>query len=95
MNVTIVLPHSLRPAVDGRRRLELGVPLTADLGDVLQTLFTLYPKLKAFVPSDKRGIRQELNVFLSEQGTRDLADRRKGMREGQKVYVFASSPAAG
>lgn len=83
----------MRSAVDGRGQLELGVPLTADLGDVLQTLFTLYPKLRAHVPSEKRPVRQHLNIFLSEQGSRDLAARRKGMREGQVVYVFASAPA--
>ncbi len=90
MNVTVLIPISLRLAVDGRKKLELGVPASADLGDVLHTLFTLYPKLALHVPDEKRPVRQHLNVFLSESTSRDLAKGKGGLREGQILYLFAS-----
>jgi hypothetical protein len=89
VNVTVVVPNSLRPACEGRKKLELGVPSTADLGDVLHTLFTLYPKLVSHMPSEKRPIRQHLNIFLSEAMSRDVANK-DPLREGQTLYLFAS-----
>jgi hypothetical protein len=67
-------------AVEGRRKLELGVPPSADLGDVVHSLMALYPKLAAHVPSDRRPIRQHLSLYLSGR-----------LHEGQTIYLFASA----
>ena len=85
-----MVPDSLRAAVEGRRTLELGVPPSADLGDVVQTLMALYPKLAAHLPSDRKQNRAQLNIFLSEQASSELARHRSGLREGQVLYLFAS-----
>ena len=85
-----MVPDSLRSAVDGRRTLELGVPPTADLGDVVQALMALYPKLAAHLPSDRKNSRAQLNIFLSERASYDLAHHLGGLREGQVLYLFAS-----
>ncbi|MHB8878685.1 MAG: ubiquitin family protein [Myxococcaceae bacterium] len=90
MNVHIMVPDSLRSAVEGRRKVELGVPQSADLGDVVQTLIALYPKLAAHLPSDRRPIRQQLNIFFSEQAGLELARHRSGLKEGQVLYLSAS-----
>lgn len=91
MNVTVVVPKTLRGLLDGRRQVELGVPHTADIGDVLQTLLSLYPKLKTAMASDRRIGPQQLLVFMGERGSRDLARGQPGIRNGDRVYLCASA----
>lgn len=92
MNVTVHVPPSLREAVDGRAALELGVPSTAGVGDVLETLLKLYPKLRRFLVTERAGGQNQLHVFLAEQAVSDADRPRSGLREGQRLYLFASSP---
>ena len=48
--------------------MQLGVPPTADVGDVLETLLKLYPKLQHHVASDRRVVASTMTLFLHEQG---------------------------
>lgn len=66
MNVTVVVPKQLQPACEGRARIELGVPPASSVGDVVQTLMTLYPGLRAFVANEKKPLKQHFNV--TQQG---------------------------
>ena len=90
MNVTVMVPLTLKGAVDGRGRLDLGVPPFADLGDVLESLFRLYPKLALHMASEKRSARATLNLFVSEQMLKDFDRRRFALREGQMLYLSAA-----
>ena len=65
----------LQPACEGRAQIELGVPPTSSVGDVVQTLMALYPGLRAFVASEKRPVRQHFGVA----------------QLGRMIYLFASS----
>lgn len=87
MNVTVRVPPALRGAVEGRKELNLGLPPSADVGELVDTLLSLYPKLKMFITTDSKQARQQLALFLPEPANRDLAARRKGLREGQIVYL--------
>jgi hypothetical protein len=91
MNVTLHIPGALRGAFEGRKRLELGVPPGADLGDMVETLLKLYPKLKGVMANEKKPATQQFSLFL---GGAELAAGRKSraLREGQTLYLFASSP---
>jgi hypothetical protein len=62
MNVTVMIPRSLQPACEGRAKIELGVPPTSNVGDIVQTLMSLYPGLRAFVANEKRPLRQHFGV---------------------------------
>ncbi|GMU62399.1 MAG: hypothetical protein AMXMBFR34_41620 [Myxococcaceae bacterium] len=62
MNVTVIIPKPLQAACEGRARIELGVPPSSDVADVLQTLMALYPGLKAFVANEKRPMKQHFGV---------------------------------
>ena len=64
MNVTVLIPPTLRAAVDGKHKLDLGVPAGAGVGEVLQTLLTLYPKLRGALASETRPGRIALIVLL-------------------------------
>jgi hypothetical protein len=86
VNVTVLIPSSLKSALDGKRRVELGVPAGSGVGEVLQTLLTLYPKLARVVATERQHGRQGLTVFFEEAATRE------GRREHARVWLFA--PAA-
>ena len=92
LNVTVVVPPTLRGAMDGRKQVQLGVPPHADVGDVLETLLKLYPKLMHHVASDRKVVTSTLTLFLGEQGAQDLASRRTGLREGTRLYLSAGVP---
>lgn len=75
MNVTVIIPRLLQPACEGRSKIELGVPPTSDVADVLQTLMALYPGLKQFVANEKRPNKQHFGVAQA----------------GRKLFLFAAS----
>lgn len=75
MNVTVMIPRMLQPACEGRARVELGVPPTSSVGDVVQTLMALYPGLRAFVANEKRPLRQHFGVA----------------QQGRMIFLFTSS----
>ena len=85
MNVTVLVPATLRSAVDGKHKLDLGVPAGAGVGEVLQTLLTLYPKLRAAMANETRPRRQHLPVVVEP---RSLA---RGSREAVRVWLFAAA----
>lgn len=92
LNVTVVVPPTLRGAMEGRKQVQLGVPPSADVGDVLETLLRLYPKLHHHVANDRKVVASTLTLFLGEQGALDLASRRTGLREGTRLYLSAGLP---
>jgi hypothetical protein len=84
VNVTVLVPSTLRAAVDGKHKLDLGVPAGAGIGDVLQTLLTLYPKLRSALASETRLRRQQLTVVFEPRPALH------GSREGVRVWLFAA-----
>ncbi|MBX7115013.1 MAG: hypothetical protein K1X64_11855 [Myxococcaceae bacterium] len=75
MNVTVLIPRALQPACEGRSKIELGVPPASGLGDVVLTLMTLYPGLRAYVANEKRPLKQHFGVA----------------QVGRKVLLFTAS----
>jgi hypothetical protein len=78
MNVTIIIPKLLQAACEGRSRIELGVPPSSDVADVLQTLMALYPGLKAFVANERWPLKQHFGVAQA----------------GQLLFLFTSTAGA-
>jgi hypothetical protein len=89
LNVTVMVAPALRAVMEGRRQIQLGVPASADVGDVLETLLKLYPKLLQHVESDQKVVEASVSVFLGEQALADLAMRRSGLKEGTRLYLTA------
>lgn len=75
MNITVIIPRTLQAACEGRAKIELGVPPTADLAEIITTLMSLYPGLKAFVANEKRPLKQHFGVA----------------RAGTKIFLFTST----
>lgn len=88
MNVTIHVAGPLRPAFDGRRKVELGMPPASDLSDVLQTLISLYPKLGVLLPHE--GQRRGLQLNLMYQPKNEAMPL--VLNEGQRLYLVADQP---
>ena len=74
MNVTVLVPSTLRAAVDGKHKLDLGVPAGAGVGEVLQTLLTLYPKLRAAMANETKPRRQQRQLEPGARLARGRAD---------------------
>jgi hypothetical protein len=75
MNITVIIPRTLQAACEGKAKIELGVPSTSDVADIITTLMALYPGLKAFVANEKRPLKQHFGVA----------------RAGGKVFLFTST----
>jgi hypothetical protein len=88
VNVTVLVPSTLRAAVDGKHKLDLGVPAGAGVGEVLQTLLTLYPKLRTALANEIRPRRQQLSVVFEPRPVL------RGSRETVRVWLFAPPGAA-
>jgi hypothetical protein len=87
VNVTVMVPRVLRAAFEGRIKVNLGLPATADVGDLLEALFKLYPKLKQHVASDHQGNQgQHLSLYSSEAGSTDISWLAR-LKEGQTLYL--------
>jgi len=82
-----MVSHYLREAVEGRRRLELGVPPSANVGDVVEALLNLYPKLHQHVANERVNDPRQINVYWASAGRRG-----ERFREGQRVYLMSFKP---
>jgi hypothetical protein len=51
-DITVVVAPPLRNAFEGRSLVSLGLPSTADLGDVVETLLRLYPRTRSLLAGD-------------------------------------------
>ena len=84
-------PRSLHPPRRGGRQAQAGsraCPAGAGVGEVLQTLLTLYPKLRSAMASETRLRRQQLTVVVEPRSAA------RGLREGIRVWLFASAAAS-
>jgi hypothetical protein len=91
--VTLLASRNLRHALEGRDRIELGLPRSATLMDVLETLFHLYPKLGRFLANERRNARSAVQLMMDERSGRALASGTT-LREGDRVYLSAPGPKA-
>jgi hypothetical protein len=87
----VVVAPSLRPVFEGRGEVSLGVPALATVGDVLETLFKLYPRARLMLAGDRRTVGQYLHVALDEHASLELARGGGGLSSGQRLYLFALS----
>ena len=85
MNVTVLVPSTLRAAVEGKHKLDLGVPAGSGVGEVVQTLLTLYPKLRGAMASETRPRRQQLTVVVESR------PQLRGARDALRVWLFAAA----
>lgn len=92
LDIIVVVAPSLRGAFEGRRTVNLGLPATAGVGEVVETLLKLYPRTRNLLAGDwKSPSGQYLHLALDERASQELAQGGGGLAAGQKVYLFALS----
>lgn len=97
LDITVVVAPPLRSAFEGRSLVSLGLPATADLGEVVETLLRLYPRTRGLLAGD-RGTPggRYMHLVLDAASIHEPAGGRAGLAAGHKVFVFAlSRPVAG
>jgi hypothetical protein len=81
VNATVLVARSLRGMVDGRAEIELGLPAAAGVGELLEVLLKLYPKLVGKMVDDRKS-EPGVHFFM---GTWD---------PGARLCLLATLPAA-
>lgn len=87
MNVTVHVASALVPAFEGRRQVSLGLPPSADVGDLVQALLALYPRLGQHLIDDRRETPVQVRLLADIPEGRGVR-----VREGQQVYLVADQP---
>jgi hypothetical protein len=93
--VTVVVAPALRGAFEGRREVNLGLPADAGVGDVLESLFQLYPRAWQYMLSERRSVNLSLHIALDERASEVLARGGGGLSADLKLYFFALSRTPG
>ncbi|PTL77949.1 hypothetical protein [Vitiosangium sp. GDMCC 1.1324] len=97
LDVTVVVPPPLRALFEGRREVTLGVPSTTTVGEILETLLRLYPRLSQHFAGDQPvsgGFYVQL--ALDEPSLKELASGGTGLSTGGRLVLFClSRPSPG
>ena len=91
-DITVVVSPTLRNAFEGRSLVSLGLPSSANMGDVVETLLRLYPRTRSLLAGDggMPGSRY-MHLVLDVDAVRHPAQARGSLAAGHKVFVFALS----
>lgn len=86
----MVVAPPLQSAFDGRSQLTLGLPATADVGELMETLLRLYPRTRGLLAGD-RGTPggKYMQVVLDAPSLQAPVHGRLGLAAGHKVFLFA------
>lgn len=92
LDITVVVAPPLRSAFDGRARVILGLPETADLGEVVETLLRLYPRTRSLLAGDRGppGGRY-MHLVLDAPSLHEPVPGLAGLSAGHKIFLFALS----
>lgn len=92
LDVTVVVPPPLRALFEGRREVSLGMPATAGVGEVFETLLSLYPRMRLCFAGDRPVAGGPyLHFFLDEHALADLAAGGPGLSPGRRVVLSCLS----
>jgi hypothetical protein len=97
LDVTVVVPPPLRSLFEGRREITLGVPSTSGVGDVVEVLLSLYPRLGQHLAGDRRPTGGfYVHLALTAHALEELAAGGTGLSSGGRLLLFVlSRPSPG
>jgi hypothetical protein len=92
LDITVVVAPPLQSAFDGRSHVSLGLPASADVGELVETLLRLYPRTRSLLAGDgsARGGRY-MQLVLDASSLHQPVQGRAGLAAGHKVFLFALS----
>jgi hypothetical protein len=97
LDILVVVPPPLRPVFEGRQEVSLGVPATSGVGDVLEVLLSLYPRLRPWLAGDMPATGgRYVQLALDERALAELASGGTGLSLGGRLVLFVlSRPSPG
>ncbi|MET0404218.1 MAG: hypothetical protein ABW123_17530 [Cystobacter sp.] len=92
LDVNVLIPPPLRPLFNGRREVNLGMPANAGVGEVFETLLSLYPRLAQHLAGDApaRG-GSYVHLALEAPALAELAAGGTGLSSGRRLHLFLLS----
>jgi hypothetical protein len=92
LDITVVVAPPLQSAFDGRSLVTLGLPATADVGELVETLLRLYPRTRNLLAGDRGAPGgRYMQLVLDAPSLQVPAQGRGGLAAGHKVFLFALS----
>ena len=92
LDVNVVIPPPLRPLFEGRREVILGVPSHAGVGEILETLLSLYPRLRQHLAGDRPATGGfYVHLALDAPALEDLSSGGTGLSAGRRLHLFLLS----
>lgn len=90
MEVTVRLPSVLRPRAGDRSTVDVEVPESATLGDLLDVLADRYPALERRLRDESGQLRRYVNFFADGEECRRLGGVSMPLRDIAEVQVIPS-----
>jgi sulfur-carrier protein len=88
MSVAVRIPTILRTYTKGESDVSVDVPPEATLSDVINTLESSYPGLRARVLDDQGALRRFVNVYVNDDDVRFASGLATPTPDGAKVSVI-------
>jgi molybdopterin converting factor small subunit len=90
MEITVRLPSALRPRVGDRSTVDVSVPGTATLADLLDALAAEYPGLDRRLRDERKQLRRYVNFFVDGEECRRLSGAETPLRDAKEVQIIPS-----
>jgi len=87
MRVSFWIPQPLRSMSGGRSHVDVDIS-GSTLGDALEGLFTSYPGIRDRLLTERREIRQHVNVFVGEREARTMSGLATPLANGMEVSII-------
>ncbi len=88
MTVRVRLAEVLRPHAGGAGTVELDVPPSATIGELLDVLAACHPALGRRIRNEEGAVRTHVNVFVGADNIRDLDGQATAVPPGAEVSVL-------
>lgn len=90
MELTVRLPSALRPRAADQSTVDIEVPETATLADLLDALAERYPAIERRLRDERRELRRYVNFFVDGEECRRLGGAATPLRGAAEVQIIPS-----
>lgn len=87
MRVTFWIPDPLRSMTGGKSHVDVDIS-GGTLGDALEGLFAAYPGIRDRVLTERREIRQHVNVFVGNTEARAIGGLATPLAKGMEITIL-------
>ena len=84
MPITLRIPTPLRKLTDGHETIETD---GANVGELLNSVESLYPGLKERICDETGQVRRFVNIYVNDEDIRFLKDQATAVKSGDEVSI--------